>query len=544
MKNFSIKANLVDIVGKDIYPAEVFVVNGRIEKVMAIEKQQDTYILPGFVDAHVHIESSMVTPLEFSRTAIKHGTLASVSDPHEIANVMGLKGVEYMIENSRNTPFKIMFGAPSCVPATSFETSGANISSEEIAQLFEIEEVGYLSEMMNYPGVIFEDPEVLRKLDIAKERGIPIDGHAPGIKGEDLEKYAGSGISTDHECFTIEEGKEKISNGMHIQIREGSGAKNFDALIPLLKEYPEKIMFCSDDLHPDDLLRGHINLLAKKALELGYDIFDVLRATSLNAIQHYNLDVGLLQEGDQADFIQVNCLKELKVLKVFIDGALCYDGREVMIPSGETKPINCFRAEEITEEDLHLNPEGNKLKVIKAINGELITGTELAGIDTGVENIVSDIKRDILKLVVINRYAKCPPAFGFIRGFGIKKGALASSIAHDSHNIICVGASDHDIKETINWTIRNKGGIVAYDGEKFTGLPLPIAGIMTNRSAEYAAELYKQASVVAKQIGSELTAPFMTLAFMSLLVIPELKLSDKGLFDGKKFEFTTLFDEN
>lgn len=397
---------------------------------------------------------------------------------------------------------------------------------------------------MNYPGVIYEDEEVLEKLKIANEKGVPIDGHAPGLKGEELKKYAGKGISTDHECFTIEEAREKIAQGMKIQIREGSGAKNFNALISLLDEFPDKVMFCSDDLHPDDLLTGHIDLLVKKAMGLGYDVFDILRAAGKNAIDHYNMDVGLLQEGDPADFVLVNSLEELDIVKVFIDGALCYDGGEVKIESIDITAVNCFEAKKITEKDLIVKPEGKRVKLIKAINGELITEKESTDFLVRKGNIVSDTGKDILKLVVLNRYQKSSPAIGFINGFGLRKGAIASSIAHDSHNIICVGASDHDIKETINWIIQNKGGIVAYDGDTFTGLPLPLAGIMTDGSVEYAAERYKRASIAAKDLGSELTAPFMTLAFMSLLVIPELKLSDKGLFDGSKFEFTSLFDEN
>ncbi|MFC2129227.1 adenine deaminase, partial [Bacteroidota bacterium] len=471
MKNFSIKANLVDVVGRDTYPAELFVENGRINKILALEKQQKIYVLPGFVDAHVHIESSMVTPLEFSRAAIPHGTIASVSDPHEIANVLGKKGVEFMINNAQQTPFKILFGAPSCVPATSFETAGAKLSCEDISELMELEDVGYLSEMMNYPGVIYKDEEVLEKLKIAKYNNYPIDGHAPGLRGEDLEKYVAGGISTDHECFSIEEAREKISLGMSIQIREGSGAKNFNALIPLLDEHPEKIMFCSDDLHPDDLLQGHMNLLVKKAIDIGYDQYDVLRAAGYNAINHYNLDVGLLQEGDPADFILVNSMQEMDVLKVFIDGDLCYDMGEVKISRIEINPLNHFEADEIEEKALILKPEGKKLKIIKAINRELITESKIAQFTSEANNIVSDIEKDLLKLVVLNRYQKKAPAIGFINGFGLKKGAIASSIAHDSHNIICVGASDREIKEATNWIIRNKGGIVAYDGKIFTGLP-------------------------------------------------------------------------
>lgn len=540
----SIKANLVDVVEREIFPAEITIEDGIIVGRQRIIGMFDTYILPGFVDAHIHIESSMVTPVEFSRTAISHGTVGTVSDPHEIANVLGMDGVRYMIENSKETPLKILFGAPSCVPATAFESSGAIISSSDISDMLNWEGIGYLSEMMNYPGVIFNDEEVIGKLEAAKNKSYPIDGHAPGVKGEDLKKYAEAGISTDHECFTIEEAREKISLGMTIQIREGSGAKNFDNLVPLLNESPEKVMFCSDDLHPDDLLKGHINLLVRRAIDRGYDLFNVLRAAGLNAIEHYNLDVGLLRVGDPADFIIVNSLKDWNISKVCINGAFCFDDGAVKLGNTMANTPNKFIAQEIEEENLIVKPEGNSIKLIQAIDGELITNKISSKINQDVQNVVSNIEKDILKLAVVNRYEKGLPAVAFINGFGLKKGAIASSIAHDSHNIICAGASDREIKEAVNWIIRNKGGIVAFDGENFVGLPLPVAGIMTDQTVAIAAEMYKKASELTISMGSKLAAPFMTLAFMSLLVIPDLKLSDKGLFDGKTFSFTSLFENN
>ncbi len=542
MSNFSVKANLIDVVNRTIYPAEVFVEAGMISDIHRVNESLDDYILPGFVDSHIHIESSMLTPVEFSRAAIPQGTVAIVSDPHEIANVLGRKGIEYMIENAKQTPLKILFGAPSCVPATDFESSGARISSIDIAGLLEMESIGYLSEMMNYPGVIYGDEEVLKKLEIAKAKNYPIDGHAPGIKGGDLKKYCEGGISTDHECFTIDEAREKISHGMYIQIREGSGAKNFKNLVPLLDEFPDRIMFCSDDLHPDDLLNGHMNLLVKRAVNLGYDMFDVLRAVSFNAIQHYNLDVGLLRVGDPADFITIKSLEDWEINSVSIDGVYCFERGELSVAKVEVALINRFDALQIEEKDIAIQATGKSLKVIQSIDGELITKTKIVDNIVQGENVMSDIEEDVLKIVVVNRYENSKPAIGFIKGFGLMKGAIASSIAHDSHNIICVGTSDYDIKESINWIIDRKGGIVAYNGNNFSGLPLPVAGIITNQTAEYAAEKYKKASDLAKELGSELKAPFMTLAFMSLLVIPELKLSDKGLFDGKNFTFTPLFE--
>jgi len=536
-----IRSNLIDIHKRCIYPVELELENGRIKSIDEISEIQQTHILPGFIDAHVHIESSMVTPVAFSRTAIKHGTVGTVSDPHEIANVMGVDGVEFMIENARKTPMKFLFGAPSCVPATSFESSGAEIGPGDIEKILQKKDVGYMSEMMNYPGVIYGDPIVLKKIEIAREMNMPIDGHAPGVIGKDLEKYASAGISTDHECFTYEEAIEKISHGMKILIREGSGAKNFSALIPLLKEYPEMVMLCSDDLHPDDLIKGHINVLVKRALEEGYDLFDVIRSAGLNAVEHYNMDVGMLKENDSADFIEIDSLENWNILKTYINGKLYFDSGEVHIEKQDISPINRFNISKINKSELNLRAESTMLNVIKAIDGELITRKEKhsALIENG--NVISDLDNDILKICVINRYKQSPPAIAFIKGFGLKAGALASSIAHDSHNIICVGVSDREIVETVNWIIDHKGGIAAYNGGEIFGLPLEVGGIMSTEPTDKAANSYSKLSNIARDLGSELHAPYMTLAFMALLVIPELKISDKGLFDGTSFSFTPIF---
>lgn len=536
-----IRSNLIDIHNRRIYPAEIHVEGGRIKFIKEISEKLHFFILPGFVDAHIHIESSMVTPLAFSQTAVMHGTVGTVSDPHEIANVMGAPGVEFMIENARNTPMKIMFGAPSCVPATPFESSGAEIGPGEITRILEMPEVGYLSEMMNYPGVINEDPLVWDKLHIARKMNVPIDGHAPGIRGEELKKYVAGGISTDHECFTYEEAVEKISHGMKILIREGSGAKNFPALVPLLKEYPEKIMFCSDDLHPDDLIKGHINLLVKRALDAGYDLFDVIRAAGLNAVNHYNLDVGMLRVNEPADFIEIDSLENWKVLKTYINGEAIFENGEVNIALKKFPLLNKFIISKIQKKEFEIPAKAKNINVIKAIDGELITKREIHKARVVNGNVVSDPACDILKITVVNRYTLAKPALGFIKGFGLKRGALASSIAHDSHNIICVGNTDQEIAETVNWIIKHKGGVAAHDGKRVIGLPLEVGGIMSKETTVVAASGYSELSGLAREIGSNLKAPFMTLAFMALLVIPELKLSDKGLFDGLRFSFTSLF---
>ncbi len=540
---FQISGQIVDLVNSRIFPGVVSVEDGKIVSVEERDVKEKQYIMPGFVDSHVHIESSMVVPSEFARMAVCHGTVATVSDPHEIANVMGVEGVKYMISNGKRVPFKFFFGAPSCVPATSFETSGFTLDAKAIEELMQMDDIHYLAEMMNWPGVVFGDAEVLKKIEAAKKVGKPIDGHAPAVTGDNIVKYAATGISTDHECFTIEEAEEKIGLGMKILIREGSAAKNFEALIPLMASHPEMLMFCSDDKHPNDLAKGHINQLVKRAIDLGYNIMDVLKAASLNAVKHYNLNVGLLQKGDDADFIVLDNLEELNVLQTYIKGVLVAEKGISMMEHLETEPINNFKVEPIKVADIALADCGKRIKVISCIDGQLVTNTVVA--EPKVENgsIVSDVERDILKLVVVNRYEKTQPAVSFIQNMGLKQGAIASSVAHDSHNIVAVGATDEDIVKAVNLLIDNGGGVVTVGNGETVILPLPVAGLMSNGDGYQVAEDYEKADALAHKLGTMLHAPFMTLAFMSLLVIPELKLSDKGLFDGSKFAFTSVFED-
>ena len=540
---FQISGQIVDLVNSRIFPGVVSIEGGKIVSVEERDVKEKQYIMPGFVDSHVHIESSMVVPSEFARMAVCHGTVATVSDPHEIANVMGVEGVKYMISNGKRVPFKFFFGAPSCVPATSFETSGFTLDAKAIEELMQMDDIHYLAEMMNWPGVVFGDAEVLKKIEAAKKVGKPIDGHAPAVTGDNIVKYAATGISTDHECFTIEEAEEKIGLGMKILIREGSAAKNFEALIPLMASHPEMLMFCSDDKHPNDLAKGHINQLVKRAIDLGYNIMDVLKAASLNAVMHYNLNVGLLQKGDDADFIVLDNLEELNVLQTYIKGVLVAEKGISMMEHLETEPINNFKVEPIKVADIALADCGKRIKVISCIDGQLVTNTVVA--EPKVENgsIVSDIERDILKLVVVNRYEKTQPAVSFIQNMGLKQGAIASSVAHDSHNIVAVGATDEDIVKAVNLLIENGGGVVTVGNGETVILPLPVAGLMSNGDGYQVAEDYEKADALAHKLGTMHHAPFMTLAFMSLLVIPELKLSDKGLFDGSKFAFTSVFED-
>jgi len=541
---FSLSGNIVDVVKERVYQGTIFIENGKIVNVTEEETQSDQYILPGLIDAHIHVESSMLTPTEFARIAVVHGTVATVSDPHEIANVLGINGVKFMIENGKQVPFKFYFGAPSCVPATTFESSGANLGPEDMEQLLKMDEIHYLSEMMNFPGVIYGDKEVAAKLNVAKKHNKPVDGHAPGLTGQDIKKYIQSGITTDHECFTIEEALEKISYGMKVQIREGSAAKNFDTLIPLINSHPDKIMLCSDDKHPDDLVEGHINLVIKKAIALGYDPIKVLRVCTYNPINHYSLNVGLLQKGDPADFILIDNFEDFNIKQTYIDGKLVAENGKSLLMSAPTSTPNIFYANPVTEKDLEVKVEGESIQVMKALDGQLITPKliQKAKIENGL--VTSDVENDILKMVVLNRYKKADPAIGFVNGFGLKKGAIASTVAHDSHNIIAVGTNDKEIVQAINLLIETKGGISLIDGDFQLHLPLPVAGIMSNDDGYKIAEIYKQLNQSVKNLGSTLHAPYMTLSFMALLVIPELKLSDKGLFDGTKFEFTSLFADN
>lgn len=542
---FSIKTNLIDIIDREIYPAEITVENDTITSIRRITEKVEGYTLPGFIDAHVHVESSMLVPSEFARLAVVHGTVATISDPHEIANVMGMKGIEYMIENGKQVPFHFFFGAPSCVPATAFETAGAEINAGDIDQLLSRPEIVYLAEMMNYPGVINGDKIVHDKLKIAEKHNKPIDGHAPGLRGDAMRNYfsAGTGsrwpvISTDHECFRFEEAEEKIDAGVNIMIREGSAAKNFDELIPLLNMYPSKIMFCCDDKHPDSLIENHINDHIKRALKKGCDLFDVLQAASMNIVNHYKLPVGMLQRGHSADFIMIDSLENFNILKTYIKGQLVAENGKSLIESVPADIINNFNCTEKSAGDFAFRPESNTIRVIEALNGQLITNEVIEEIAADKGNFESDTTKDILKIAVVNRYSDTPPAVAFIKNFGLKKGAIASCVAHDCHNIVAVGTSDEEICKAVNSIIKNKGGLSLSSDETQLSIELPIAGIMTDKDGYEIAAAYTEIDRKAKELGTTLSAPFMTLSFMALLVIPELKLSDKGLFNGKEFAFT------
>lgn len=544
MSTFSIEGQLIDVFKRRIYPAAITISSGKIASISELPEAPKHYILPGFVDAHVHIESSMLTPAAFAQLAVQHGTVATVSDPHEIANVCGIEGIDWMIENASGTPFKCFFGAPSCVPATNFETVGACLDAAAVAELLKRDTIWYLSEMMNYPGVLHSDPEVMAKLQAAKLARKPIDGHAPGLRADKAKQYANAGISTDHECTTLAEAQDKIAFGMHILIREGSAAKNFDALHPLFTLHPEKLMFCSDDKHPDDLVNGHINQLVKRALGLGYNLFDVLWAACVNPVLHYNLPVGLLREGDPADFILVPNLEDWKPSETYLGGKAVYAQEKVHFDLPKPQAINKFEALPCATTDIQLaHPAATaRVNVIVAEDGQLVTQAEAIQLKTVDGHLSSDPNQDVLKLVVLNRYApSIAPAVAFIKGFRFHSGAIASTVAHDCHNIIAVGVEDACICSAINAVIAAQGGIaVARTSEDTQVLPLPIAGLISDQEGHWVATHYSELSQAASALGSSLHAPFMTLSFMALLVIPSLKLSDKGLFDGHTFQFCPL----
>lgn len=548
MLNHVITAWYVDLFAEKVEPRMVEVREGKIARITPVSGAvtPECYLMPGFIDAHVHIESSMLVPSEFARLAVVQGTVATVSDPHEIANVLGTAGVDFMLDNARQVPFKFFFGAPSCVPATSFETAGAVLDAAAVKALLDRDDIRYLSEMMNFPGVLQGDPEVMEKIAAARAKGKPIDGHAPGLRGEEARRYAEAGeaggvvISTDHECFTREEALDKLACGMKIIIREGSAARNFDALVSLLADHPDEMMFCSDDKHPDSLVEGHINVLVRRALQQGLPLFHVLKAACLNPVLHYGLPVGLLREGDPADFVLVNDLSSFQVLETYIDGVRVAADGQTAIERVTVTPVNHFVCQPRQPRDFALPAAGTgALRVIRALDGALITEMESAAPRDVGGHVEADPGDDLLKIAVVNRYGPARPAVAFIRGFGLREGALASSVAHDSHNLIVVGTRDDYLAEAVNLLIAQEGGISATGPAGRAVLPLPVAGLMSADDGYAVAAQYSELDALAKRMGSPLRAPFMTLSFMALLVIPKLKLSDRGLFDGERFAFTS-----
>ncbi len=536
--------NLVDVFSRRIFPAEVEIRDERIRRITKIRGNMKSFILPGLIDSHIHIESSMLSPAGFSALAVRHGTVAVVSDPHEIANVAGVKGINYMIRSGDSVPLKFYFGAPSCVPATDIEESGAVLDSKQIAELLKRDDLYFLSEIMNFPGVINSSKSVLDKIKIAHKLGKPVDGHAPGLRGHDLDKYINAGITTDHECINLDEAEEKISKGMKIQIREGSAAKGFDLFYKLIDKYPDFVMLCSDDKHPDDLIKGYINELLARGVRNNIDVFNLIRAATVNPAFHYKLPVGLLREGDPADMIVVDNIEDFRVKETYINGNKIYDEGKILYKSKPVKFNYRFQTKIIQNTDIKISNEGGKIRVIEANDGQLFTGSLIVKPKVEGRTVVADPARDICKIVVVNKYKTSKPSIGFITGFGLKKGAIAGSVAHDNHNIIAVGVDDDDLVKSINKVIEMQGGLAVTSGKITKKLQLEIAGLMSNMDGEEVSLRYLELDNYAKNLGSSLSAPFMTLSFMSLLVIPELKICNNGLFDVNQFKITSLFTDS
>lgn len=549
----TLKGHLVDIIGERIYDTEITVNGSRIESISPVSElpEDAPYIMPGFIDSHIHIESTLLQPEHFARVAVTHGTVGVVTDPHEIANVLGVPGIEYMVANAASVRFHFKFGIPSCVPSTTFETAGACITADDVRSLLPRDEFFGLAEMMNYPGVLFGDPEVIAKIEATLACGKLVDGHSPGLSTEEARKYIAAGISTDHEMYDAAQARERIGMGMKVLIREGSAGCNFDALSPLLMDDSLRgmLMFCTDDIYCSELIHGHIDRLVARAVAQGVPLWNALHAACVAPVRHYSLDIGLLEEGGPADFILVDDLVGFKVSATYISGLPVFsDGRltpTINLPgtavSSDAALPNVFRAEPIGTEDISVAVKGERIKCMTAVNKELLTGVET--VEPKIVNgmAVSDPERDILKIVVYNRYSPAVPAVAFIKGFGLREGALASSIAHDSHNIIAVGVSDEDIVGAVNELVACHGGISVVNGEERTTFPLPLAGLMSDRSADEAASAYLEVSERIAALGCQMKAPLMTMSFMALPVIPSLKLTDKGLFDVEKFAPTDLF---
>lgn len=545
-----IAGNLVDVDINKIYPAEITIKAGKISSITKVKKKFKNYILPGLVDAHIHIESSLLCPSRFAQVVVPHGTIATVSDPHEIANVMGMAGINYMIADAKSVPLKVFYTAPSCVPATDFETTGAKLTAKQISQLLKKKEIVALGEMMNFPGVIFNDKQVLAKIKVAKIAKKPVDGHAPGLLGQDLKKYIRAGISTDHECFTFKEAAAKAKLGMKIMLRQGSSAKNLKDLINIAKQKPDSAFFVSDDLHPDDLIKGHTNLLLKQAVKLGVNPIMAVKMASLNPVKHYRLPVGLGRVGDYADLIEVSNLKDFKVLRVFINGKLVAQNGKTLFKVKPKQVASTFKIKKKSVDDFIVKADKDTLvRVIKVIPNQIVTGQRQACLKVKNGDLQPEVKKDILKIAVCERYGHNRIGLGFIQGFGLKRGAIATSVAHDSHNIVTVGTSNEAMARAVNEIIKMKGGLVAYNGKKVVNhvrktfsnvvkLELPIAGLMSSQKVEIVNKKLEDLHRQVKKMGCRLHSPFMTLSFMALLVIPELKLSDQGLFDGKNFAFT------
>lgn len=537
-KTLSVEGNVVDVEGRRVFRGKVNVEGNKIVSIVAGEPAAITdkgpFILPGFIDSHVHIDDSLLAPYEFARGSVRGGTIAAVCDPHEIANVMGMQGIEYMVKQSKQSPYKFFYGAPACVPPSDFEMAGAELGPKELKELLASPDIHHMAEFMDFYGVIHDNPKTMEKIRITKEAGKPIDGHAPLLTGAELDKYIAAGISTDHECSIIEEAREKVKKGMKVIVREGSAAPDLRGIHQIIDEAPDMVMLCTDEWHPNDMLyKGHVDYIVRTAIELGCDVFNVLRAASINPVKHYKIPVGGLKEGDLADFIVVDSLKEMNVLQTYIEGTLVYDNKNVLIPPMTPAIVNNFQiTDPVTPDDLAIFADSKVINVIEVFDKKLFTRKIVSNVTvSAVNNAIANPTEDILKLVAVNRYQKEKPVCGFVKGFGLQSGALAYSICHDSHNIVCVGVTDEDMAKAINIVIKNKGGGAISNGGKTTCLPLPIGGLMSDRELEEVGEKYEELQEVARQMGCKLANPFGTLSFIGVTSIPEIRITVRGIFD-------------
>lgn len=562
-----VEGNLVNVITKEIYKATIGIKNGKIVYVGDGENNglknevnskkilhTNKFLLPSFIDSHIHIESSTLIPSEFAKLAVKHGTCAVITDPHEIANVLGVEGIKFMIENSKDTPIEIYFNIPSCVPAAEgFETS-EKINIEDTKQLKKNKRILGLAEVMNFPGVINCNPEIIKKIKLFNSKNFVIDGHSPNLKGNLLNAYV-LFIRSDHESMNYGEAIEKLRKGMYLMIREGSAAKNLDVLKDIIKNKisTDNCMLCCDDIHADELNERHIDLLIKKAIEMGMDAVDAIRMATINPANYFNLkNLGAIAIGRNANITIVNDLKDFKVDTVIFKGKVVVSNGKFILRTKQRKIsekfTNTIKIRKFCIDNLKIKARKKKgkekVRVIKAINGKIFTEERIEEISIKDGFLTEDTRRDILKIVVVDRHKGENFCVGFVKNFGIKSGAIASSISHDAHNVIAVGSDDVSFIKAISEIDKIQGGIVVVcknkdNEDKIYSLPLRIAGLMSDNTEE----VLKNTDVLkkkAKEIGCKLNEPFMTLSFLTLSVIPELKITDKGLVDVRDFKFVDL----
>ena len=546
-------ARIINVFTGEVAPDAVAISDGMIVGFGPYEAQtvvdvDGRYVAPGFIDSHVHIESSMACVAEFARAVLVHGTTTVAADPHEIANVLGSAGIEYMLHSAEHQPMNLYFTLPSCVPATGMETAGARLTAEDLRPFLMEEKIVALAEMMNYPGVLMRDPDVLSKITAARQQKKPVDGHAPGLKGRELHAYIAAGVQSDHECTTAQEAREKLAAGLAIMIRQGTGAKNLQALLPLVNaKTSRRMMWCTDDRHPNDLIAdGHIDSIVREAIQSGLDPHLAIQMATLNPAAYFGLShLGAIAPGKQADLVVFSDIKKPVIQQVYCRGILTAENGkirpEVQFPA--TATVTPAMHIDLQNIDFSIPAEQDRIRVIEIVSDQLITRERIEATPVKNHQAVSDPSKDLIKIAVVERHKGTGNiGKGYIKGLGLKQGALASSVAHDSHNIIIVGTSDEDMRAALEAVVEMGGGLAAVsNGRLLAGLPLPIAGLMSLESVSTVRDQLERLIAITHDMGTTLQDPFMTLSFMALPVIPELKLTDMGLIDVSKFEIVPLF---